>query len=765
MKSRRRNTLSTLNARVVLGIALAGGVGATFAGCRPTGEAVPDAILTLAFTAFVAWTAATAPWWALVVATSVAAAGAVGGDVALLVAALVGFAGAVWLGLNKTSAAPLRALITAITLQVLLRSDTTAWFFASGLTAAAVAVLLILTGLSRRPGFVRRRAMKGCFVVGGVVLLALLGLLGGGVSAKSDASKGYGNLLKGLNDLKSGDTTAAAASLRVAARQLNGASDDFNAPWTELARAVPVLAKHRIALGHIMGNAASAENAAAATLDLVDLGQLTVETGVIDVEALALLAAPLTDLQQTVQGLSVALDDASSPWLLAPFQARLADAKALSTEIIRQAETSVNAAQQGPAMLGLNEPRRYFVAFTSSAEARGQSGLMGNWAEITITKGRLKLTARGRTGELGRDLDKLTNITLKASDEFFDRYGQFGAGQQGGTVASKFWSNITMSPDVPTVGSTMAQLYEQATERSVDGVFIVDPAGIAALLDLTGPVVVPELGVTLAKETAEQFLLLDQYSRPEAQREDILEAVTLATVDQVLHARLPSPQVLAASLGPASTQGHISAWASRSSEQSLFELVGIDGRLPALDGHDGLAVVNDNASANKIDSFLKREVRYDAEFDEHTGRTKATATIIMTNTAPATGYPDYVIGNRLNLPTGTNRTVLSIYTALTLQGITLDDVPIGQFNGTELGWNVYSTLLTLAPGQTVTVRFTLDGALDPGRYALVYRPQPLRLPERLFAQAVNGDGRTVAGFAGTLKRRSILSGRGLEAWR
>ena len=659
MKAKRRNTLTTLDSRVVIGVAMASGVLAAFAGCRPTGEAAPDALLTAGFAIFVTWAAASAPWWALVVA-STSAALLVADRPLLMAAALTAFGASTWIGLQRTGVAPARAAIGAVVMQAILRSDSNPWFLASGLAAALVAGLLLLTGVLRRTAYVRRRVLFGGIGIASFALLAGAGLVAGGLSAKSHASAGYQDLLSGLNSLKGGEPADAAKSLRSAARELNSASDTLSDPWTHPARLVPVLAQHRAA-ADIMGKAAAAATAAADTLDLVDLDQLTVQSGVIDVEALALLAKPLGDLQSTVDGLAAALDDSSSPWLLGQFQARLAKATTLAREISRQAETSATAAQQGPALLGIDGPRRYFMAFTSSAEARGQTGLMGNWAEITIDNGRIKLTDSGRTAELIAGLAKQPKATLDASAEYFARYGQFGAGNEGGSVTPKFWSNITMSPDMPIVGSTMAQLYEQATGRAVDGVFIIDPAGIAALLDLTGPVAVPEINLTLSGGTAEKFLLLDQYAIPESERRDTLEAVTRATIDQVLGARLPSPQVLAADLGPAATQGHISAWAKRPEEQQLFELAGIDAALPALNGRDGLAVVNDNASGSKIDSFLKRDVKYEATFDDTTGYADAVATVTLTNTAPSTGYPDYVIGNIIGLPTGTNRTILSLY--------------------------------------------------------------------------------------------------------
>ena len=58
--------------------------------------------------------------------------------------------------------------------------------------------------------------------------------------------------------------------------------------------------------------------------------------------------------------------------------------------IDRVAAGELNAvARQGPAMLGVDGPRRYMIAFTNSAEARGTAGLMGNWSELTITNGKL----------------------------------------------------------------------------------------------------------------------------------------------------------------------------------------------------------------------------------------------------------------------------------------------------------------------------------------------------------------------------------------
>ena len=768
----RRNAISVTDARVVYALAAAAGVAAAFAGCHPTGEAVPDVIVTAAFAGFVTWASASAPYWALAGAAGIAAVFAAN-QPALVAIALIALGLGLFLGLNRGSLPALRALSGALTVQVVLRLTWNPMFLGSAMVALAAVGLLVVTGVSRRQRYIRRRTLIGAAGVAGFVVLAVLGLALGGALASSSANDGYKDLLSGLRAVRSGDPTTAAASLRKAATELHDASDQWTAPWAQPARMVPVLAQNSNALGDIMRSAGDSADAAAKALDLVDLSQLRVINGVIDVEALGLLSTPLGDLAQSVGNLAEALDTTNSPWLLDPVQSRIASANDLAGDVKREAQTTQATAQVGPAMLGLDGPRRYFIAFTSPAEARGLTGLMGNWAEVTINKGALKLTDHGRTAELINGLTALTPpsgasaATLKATDEFFARYGPYGAGTgaQGSTVTPKFWSNITMSPDMPTVGSSMAQLYEQATGRAVDGAIVIDPKGLAAMLEVTGPVSVAEANVTLSAETVEKYLLLDQYNTPEGKRADVLEAVTLATVDRILHASLPGPQVLAADMGPAATQGHISVWATRPDEQRLMQLTGMDAALPNSNGLDLLAVVNDNASGNKIDTFLERSVTYKPVFNERTGRTDAELTITLTNNAPTSGYPDYVIANLVDLPTGTNRTLLSVFTPLAFTAATLDDEPIGLSSGTEQGSNVFSTYLNLAPGQQRTVHITLQGALDPGPYQLMYRPQPLAQPEDLFVEAKNPSGRTLAGFAGNPRRRSVLSGKGLSPWR
>jgi hypothetical protein len=193
--------------------------------------------------------------------------------------------------------------------------------------------------------------------------------------------------------------------------------------------------------------------------------------------------------------------------------------------------------------------------------------------------------------------------------------------------------------------------------------------------------------------------------------------------------------VFADTLTGAVADGHLHAYATDPDQQALFRDIGIDGALPAVDGGDAFAVVNNNAVGNKIDLYLHRTVDYSATWDPDTGEVEATATVTVRNGAPSSGLPAYVIGSPLapesRPASGTNRTYLSIYSPLALDGATVEGAPVMLEPQRELGRNVYSLFLDVPPeGGTRTLELRLVGRVAPGdRYQLTVGNQPLVVPD------------------------------------
>jgi hypothetical protein len=262
-------------------------------------------------------------------------------------------------------------------------------------------------------------------------------------------------------------------------------------------------------------------------------------------------------------------------------------------------------------------------------------------------------------------------------------------------------------PALPTVTSAVADLYPKATgEGPIDGVIVVDPIALAALLELTGPVEVGGLAQPLTSENAAAYLLRDQYATFTnlEERVDVLGDAADATFERLTGGSLPGPGRMADVLSPAVRGRHLLFWTTSAAPHALLERLGLDGRLPPVSaGADVLAVVRSNAEPNKLDAYLQEDLRYDVEVDDATGAVHSTLRATYTNTAPD-GLDEYVTGNSHDLPLGTNRFLLSVYTPYQADGATVTAaeggagavLPLEQ--QTELGRHRYLATVTVPRG-------------------------------------------------------------------
>jgi len=151
-----------------------------------------------------------------------------------------------------------------------------------------------------------------------------------------------------------------------------------------------------------------------------------------------------------------------------------------------------------------------------------------------------------------------------------------------------------------------------------------------------------------------------------------------------------------------------------------------------------VAVTTSNAAMSKIDVFLRRSLDYEVRWDPSTGALAATATITLTNEAPASGLPPYLIGNSVglnrpsgeNLPDGWNNVFVTLYTPWLPEGATLDGKPLSLEVLPELGRQAISIFVEIAPGASRTIRIELAGLLAEPSYVLDLAAQPLVEPEQ-----------------------------------
>ena len=246
------------------------------------------------------------------------------------------------------------------------------------------------------------------------------------------------------------------------------------------------------------------------------------------------------------------------------------------------------------------------------------------------------------------------------------------------------------------------------------------------------------------------FLLHDQYTEFAVSdvRHDLLSETGKAVFDHITSTELPGPRQVADALGPVVRQRRLLLHSFHPDEQALFAHLEIDGAVPPIDG-DYLSVAASNVGAGKIDQFLKKSTEYDMTVDPATGDARATVRVVLANGSPASGLPDYVIGNSVGLPIGTSYMAVAVSTPLTMEHISLDGGPVSIGPHTENDRNVYSAIVTIPPGAIVTLEMQLHGVLHSGKsYSLTALPQAAVGTEHLTVHV-----RTVGGW-----RPNVASG-------
>lgn len=710
-------------------VAAVSGIIAVPAGLHPTVSPLVDACFVFASVFVVTWAAALAPWWMVALAAGVAAIGA---PTPLLVAiAVVGVLVASATGIGTEPSPPALAFATLCALQVLARLEVGGFVGASSLLGCGVALTLFVVGIRKRPLLARQRAWFVLGVAGSLLVVGLVGLVVAVLGAREPLSQGNRQARAGLAALQRGDIEGATVVFTDAAQQFAQADEALSSQWAQVARFIPIAAHYQRAGAGVAAGATRVMGSASEALQGIDADTIRVVDGAIDIDAVTALRQPFADLDAAITEFGDVLDGVATEWLAGPLTRRFDDVRRQIGSQEMQLDNARLALEVAPAMLGADRPHHYLVAFTTPAEARGLGGFMGNYAEVTIDAGRIEVTTFGTNDELDEGGPDPEQRRIDGPEEFVTRWGGFGfVDPDDGTTGVSPWKNITMPPDFPVVGEVIASLYPQSGGRELDGVFALDTTAVATLMTFTGPVEVPGVPAPIKPDTVERFIIADQYALAAGdERTDLLDTIAQATLERLMTSALPNPTDLGRAFGPVARAGHLTAWSPKPDEQELFQRLGMAGAMPRLGGGDGISVVIDNAGANKLDAYFQIDVQYDAIVAEASGSVQSTATITLTNSVQPDGLPKYVLSNIYGLEVGTNRTLVSVYSAVPVQWATLDGETVQMDRGATFGWQVVSMFLDVLPGESRTLHLELAGWVEPGPYRLTTRVQPMALPQ------------------------------------
>jgi hypothetical protein len=279
--------------------------------------------------------------------------------------------------------------------------------------------------------------------------------------------------------------------------------------------------------------------------------------------------------------------------------------------------------------------------------------------------------------------------------------------------------------------------------QRLDGVLSVDPVALARVLEAIGPVATTN-GVQLTASNAVSYTLSTAYARfpTKAARSEVLTDAARVVIDKLTQGAGATSQ-LTERLGSAVISHHVYMYSASAAEQRELATTDIAGVLRDTVGPQ-LMVVTQDAGATKLSYYLRRRIDYQGRLGpalvdvgnggpqiQELGQLKVT----LTNTAPAGGLPAYVTGGA-DLPegpadpVGQSRTWVSIYLAHGGQfsGAKLDGQSLPLSSDTDAGLAVFSTTLTLNPGDTAVLSLDVSQPTAPAA-PLTYRQQPLVTPD------------------------------------
>ena len=618
------------------------------------------------------------------------------------------------------------AAIGAVLALVLSRLGAGPFHGSTTLFALVAATPMAVSALRRLPEGRARAigAAAGMSAAAATLATLVFGLVAlwslGDVTDAIDAST------EGFQLASDGEQEAAAGALERAESSFEAARSKVGGFWSFPARLVPVVGQHVRAVQVAASEGVSLTATAAEAAQAVDIDEIRIENGALDLAFLDDLAPVLSRVERAVARADDRLSDAQNPWLLPPIADRLERLTDELDDARPATETAAVAVRELPELLGRSGPVHWLVLTVTPAEARGIGGLVGNYLVIEADGGRLDIVGAGRNEDLNTALEA-AGADLRGPDQYVERWGA--------NTPQRFFQDVGLEPDLPSVAAVAADLYEQAAGLSIEGVVTLDPYAIEAILSVTGPVSVD--GLRLGESNVADFLLVDQYADfadDEDARVLALGSLVSAAFDAFTSGRLPGPRALVAAIGPAVEEDRLGAWwRAGGSAAELIDIAGLDSRFPMPEGGDILGVVHQNAGQNKIDAYLQRSLDYRVDVDD--GNVAATATVRFTNTAPSSGLPDAVIGsNDQGYPLGTNVALVHLHTALDLVEVTLDGERISATRQEAFGGEAIGVQVEIPSGATVELVYTLAGRID-GDYRLEIVQQPLVNDERVTVEA------------------------------
>lgn len=563
---------------------------------------------------------------------------------------------------------------------------------------------------ARRGNRRRRRSRVVGAVVGGVALVVVVlacWVLVRGVLARDallEAAPLLASLSASMSDPGAGDPAPVVAEIR---ERTAAAVELTSDPGWRLAELLPVVGADLAAIRHVASSAdLVAREAVPPLLDLaaaVEGGGLLPHDGRIDLAALAAATPAIRAADASLAEAVGILDEAHGSGLVPPVDEAVTRMRELLGGVAEPVAAASSATAVLPALLGADGPRDYLLVVQNNAELRATGGIPGAVAVIHVDDGMLHLGVQSTAFSFPAPAAETTPAEQVLYGDNFTRYLQ----------------NVTMTPDFARTGELARALWERRTGLAVDGVIAVDPVALAAVLDATGAIGLPD-GTILDAGSAVRTLLSDTYARfPVTADQDAFFAAAAAAVFDRVVAGGYSSRALLAALAEAAGERRILAWSAHPEEQAVIAGTAVAGEVPASDATtSAFGVYFVDNTEGKMSLYLASEIRVRSATCRADGRPDFEVAVALESTAPADAaavLPPYVLGGRHGLAVLPGQVRTTVFVFAPGDSEVWDAVRDGSSQAfvasAYRGHEVAGLTVTLDPGERTVVTFRVLGGV------------------------------------------------------
>ncbi len=399
-----------------------------------------------------------------------------------------------------------------------------------------------------------------------------------------------------------------------------------------------------------------------------------------------------------------------------------------------------------PAMLGWGGEKRYLVMAQNPAELRPTGGYAGTYGIVSFKDGQLVERRFFNVNVLDTQPDL---PFVEAPQEL--RSFLLGE-EQSWLLADANWS-----PDYPTSAQKARELYELETgDADIDGVIAITTFALDRILEVVGPVEVPEFGVTVAPGDVTMAILA--VTRLDADSDEYTRKAVLDVLAQIVLERLlslPTDQwvPLFGRLEGIANERLLLAWFADPDAQAIVRGTRLAGEVRQ-DSGDYLHIVESNmAPTSKYNLVVRRASQLGVQLATD-GSASSTLRMDWQNDAGKEGEPYASLRSFSNSADGLYgayvRTLVPDGSELlSATGRAIDRIQGVESVQAEAGRTVFGNFLLMPPGAaTLTYFWTRDGVAveeEPGswEYRLVVQKQPGAAPESVTVRVELPDGANV----------------------